>query len=89
MQYNWPETKFARQNTLDEQLEHVLSEAKEVKDALKDKNSTVLEIESELADLHHSLETYFRILERYESQQYVDHLIESTRQKNDERDYYA
>jgi predicted nucleic acid-binding Zn-ribbon protein len=89
MKYNWPETKFARKNTLDEQLEHVLSEAKEVKDALKDKNSTVFEIESEIADLHHSIETYFRILERYESQHYVDHLIESTRHKNDERGYYA
>jgi len=89
MQYNWPETKFARQNNLDEQLEHVLSEAKEVKAALKDKSSTVLEIESEIADLHHSIETYFRILERYESQQYVDHLIESTRRKNDARGYYA
>jgi len=88
MQFTWPETKFARENTIADQLEHVFSEVKEIKEALKDPACNVLDIDTEIMDLHHSLETFLRVLQRDESPEYLQHLKQVVINKNRERGYY-
>ena len=84
--YNWPETRFARENTPGKQIDHILSEVDEVIAAGPESNEG---IERELADLHHSLETFWRILERTKGLKYVANLFRATEKKNSMRRYYV
>lgn len=81
--YNWPEAKFARLNLPATQLEHIISEFEEARTAETDE-----EREMELADLHHSLETYWRIKAGIHGQEYVTSLFGQVEEKNRVRGYY-
>ena len=82
MKGHFPEIKFVRLNSPSEQWEHVLSEFKEVKTAKHPDDALM-----EKVDLFHSLETYFRILERQGVD--VQKLFQKTVQKNLKRRYYS
>jgi len=86
MKFNFPKTKFAEQNTIGKQIEHVLSEAVEVQMELMKSNERA---EDELADLTHSLETLWRIVVAERGEAYVQHLFERVIEKNAERNYYV
>lgn len=88
--YNFPETIFVERNTLGEQVEHVLSEADEVVDALDaaDGLDELGHINEELADLTHSLETLWRIMEDYHGREYVQAIFARVEAKNKARGYY-
>jgi F0F1-type ATP synthase delta subunit len=88
MSFFWPETKFARENSIADQLEHVFSEVEEVKQALKTPDIDIMAVDMEILDLHHSLETFIRVLQRFESPEYIQHLREIVINKNRERGYY-
>lgn len=45
-------------------------------------------VDMEILDLHHSLETFIRVLQRFESPEYIQHLREIVINKNRERGYY-
>ncbi|NLZ19360.1 MAG: hypothetical protein GXY24_03715 [Bacteroidales bacterium] len=85
MNYAWPETKFVNKNNMYQQFDHVMSEIDEVNEIgpCGDLNRLV----EELMDLHHSLETYFRILERDISPQYVCRRQAAVLRKNRDRGY--
>jgi F0F1-type ATP synthase delta subunit len=88
MSFFWPETKFARENSIADQIEHVFSEVEEIKRALKAPDINIMDIDMEIFDLHHSVETFIRLLQRFESPEYVQHLREIVINKNRERGYY-
>jgi hypothetical protein len=88
MSFFWPETKFARENSIADQLEHVFSEVEEVKQALKTPDIDIMAVDMEIFDLHHSLETFIRLLQRFESPEYVQHIRECVIKKNRKRGYY-
>jgi F0F1-type ATP synthase delta subunit len=88
MSFFWPETKFARENSIADQLEHVFSEVEEVKQALKTPDIDIMAVDMEILDLHHSLETFIRVLQRFESPEYIQHLREIVINKNRECGYY-
>ena len=88
MSFFWPETKFARENSIADQLEHVFSEVEEVKQALKTPDINIMDVDMEIFDLYHSLETFIRVLQRFESPEYIQHLREIVINKNRERGYY-
>lgn len=82
MNYIFPETKFAKENDIGTQSDHVCEEYHEFLDATIGSD----EEKEEAMDYYHSLETLFRIWER----QGVD--MEAVRQKvfekNRRRGYY-
>jgi hypothetical protein len=84
--YNWPKTIFVSRNTLIDQLAHILSEVDEITQ-LGPPVTTPL-IHMELADLHHSLETLWQILERQAGQDYVAAIFQAVEEKNRVRGYY-
>lgn len=86
MQFNFPATKFAEENNGFSQAHHVISEAFEAKEALLEgRNDDMLE---ELADLHHSLETFWRILGKSLGEDHVEMIFERVILKNKKRGYY-
>lgn len=87
MNYNFPKTKFAEQNTIGQQIEHVLSEVEEVFLALLEESNE--RGDEELADLTHSLETLWRIIAAERGEEYVQQLFEQVIVKNAERNYYV
>jgi|LGVE01.1.fsa_nt_gb hypothetical protein len=84
-EYNWPEVKFARSNSLAEQLAHILSEVDEITE-LGPPITPLVHLE--LADLHHNLETFWRILAKLAGDDYVAALFQGTEDKNRARGYY-
>jgi hypothetical protein len=86
--YNFPETIFTQQNTHQEQQKHVLSEAQEIEIAL-DANMPEIDVDMEMADLTHSLETYWRKKEAKHGREYVHALFKSVQIKNLARGYYG
>jgi len=81
----YPKTKFATTNTIDEQIDHVLSEIGEV---IREKRGS-LEFFHELADLQHSVETLWNVLDRIYGNDFSEKIIfERIEQKNRERGYY-
>lgn len=93
--YNFPETIFVCENAPGDQLEHVLSEIKEVMEAVEENYEDLEEackdehVEEELADLTGSLETFWRILEARRGQDYVAALFARVEDKNRARGYYS
>jgi len=93
--YNFPETIFVRENAPGDQLEHILSEITEIKEAVEDSYEDFEEackddhVEEELADLYGSLETYWRIKEEQKGQGYVAALFSKVEDKNRVRGYYS
>lgn len=86
--YQWPATVFVNRNTKEQQIHHILSEAFEVAKELKKDSSKKTKIHSELADLTHSLETFWRILEQEHGASYVRDIFCSVFEKNEKRGYY-
>lgn len=84
-EFNWPETRFVRTNNLAQQLEHVLSEVDEIKELAPPVTPLV---HMELADLHHSLETFWRILSGRAGDDYVAAVFQAVEDKNRARGYY-
>lgn len=82
MAWRFPEVKFVRTNTKEEQVGHILSEAVEVYYALLDKKG----LDEEMADLLHSCETYFRIRQREGCD--VHKVFSRVIEKNRKRGYY-
>lgn len=82
--YSFPKTKFVTENTIDQQVDHIRSEYVEFQREFTAARMGLAD--HELADLYHSIETYFRMRER----QGVD--IKATfaevQQKNQDRGYY-
>jgi len=94
-EYNWPETIFVRQNTASQQLDHILSEVDEITQIGPhvDPSSSVTDpiqrhLHMEIADLHHSIETYWRRLEREHGPDYVAAVFQAVEDKNRVRGYY-
>lgn len=82
----YPETKFARTNTIDEQVDHVLSE---ICEAIREKRGS-LEFLHELADVQASIETLWNVLDRIYGTDFSEKIIfERIEQKNRERGYYV
>jgi NTP pyrophosphatase (non-canonical NTP hydrolase) len=88
VKFNWPPTRFALENTPGGQLDHVLSEALEVSEALDNPSKSAADVEEELADLHHSIETYWRILQTYYGSDHVAAIMARVEVKNRVRGYY-
>lgn len=87
--FNWPETIFARRNTPDEQLDHVISEVDEASVLTPSSGAEAEEaLHEELADLVHSLETYWRIVGRLRGLGYVRSVFSRVEDKNRARGYY-
>lgn len=92
--YNFPATKFTKKNSPGDQLAHILSEMREIRDAVANRfgdlgvaslDDHVLE---ELADLSGSLETFWLILEKLMGREFVTALFDRVEDKNCERGYY-
>lgn len=81
MQYNFPATKFAKENTMMKQIQHVESEIEEYFNSLGFNEKF-----EEAIDVYHSLETLFRILERQGTD--INLAFEKVQQKNEARGYY-
>jgi hypothetical protein len=84
--YSFPLTKWVKTATAAKQKNHFYSEWNEYLDAAAYEHDSQHELE-ELIDLYHSLETYFRILERDGID--VGAAFERVKQKNESRGYYA
>lgn len=88
MVWNWPETVFARHNTPEMQFLHVLSEGDEVDAVGPLFQDSEMELHMEIADLFHSTETYWRIIERTHGMEYVAAVFQAVENKNRARGYY-
>lgn len=84
--FNFPETRFVAENTLGQQIDHIMSEAEEVVAAAEISNEAV---EEELADLTHSLETFWRKMQLERGEEYVEELFDRVEEKNRVRGYYG
>jgi|GEM_PF-1778987 len=84
--YSWPETIYASRNSLGEQLDHILSEVDEITE-LGPPVSPLIHME--IADLQHSIETFWRILERQTNgEEYIAAVFQAVEDKNRKRGYY-
>jgi len=89
MKFNFPKVKFAATNSAGEQLDHFLSEVKEVREELEKGSGRDIELaDLEMMDALHSLETFFRIRRAGRGARYVDGLRRKVVEKNRERGYY-
>lgn len=92
--YNFPETTFVHENYPGDQLDHILSETEEVAHAVLEKYEDLEEackdahVLEELADLTGSLETFWRIQEKGNGQEYVQEIFRRVAEKNRARGYY-
>lgn len=81
--YRFPATKFVQENTMEEQADHVLSEAIEFTQA------EGVDKLREGADVYHSLETLFRQAEEKYGREFIrDAVFGWIEKKNRERGYY-
>ncbi|MGE4544194.1 MAG: hypothetical protein AB7D06_08795 [Pedobacter sp.] len=94
-EYNWPETIFVRQNTTAQQLDHILSEVDEINqigphiDPDGSPNDPILRhLHMKVADLHHSIETYWRKLEIERGPEYVSAVFQAVEDESRVRGYY-
>lgn len=87
MIYLFPQTRFAQTNTRAEQLQHILSEADEVRNTIINAEPASRTTE-EVIDTWHSIETYIRQLEKEHGIERVLEAIDQVVKKNDQRGYY-
>ncbi len=97
----WPETTFVRKNTIAKQIDHVISEIDEVAEAAEFTDPApqsqsgdgippaMLPLFRELADLHHSLETLWRVIAEAYGWEAVQALFSWIEDKNRVRGYYS
>lgn len=86
LNFNFPKSRFVAENTLGKQIDHILSEVEEVREAFEISNEAV---EEELADLTHSLETFWRKMQLERGEEYVEALFDRVEEKNRVRGYYG
>jgi uncharacterized protein YukE len=85
MNYSFPLTKWVKTATASQQLTHINSEVQEMNEAYTaESGERVIE---EAMDLYHSLETYFRILDRGGIN--INEYRQMVQAKNEARGYYA
>ncbi|APG24082.1 hypothetical protein [Syntrophotalea acetylenica] len=83
--YNWPAVKFSQTNSQADQFAHILSEIDEINE-IGPFFGPLLHME--LADLHHSIETYWRIAAKRYGQEHIDAIFQAVENKNRARGYY-
>lgn len=88
IKYNFPETRFVRENNIGKQFSHILSEVAEAFDLFQASDVLTARHFEELADLSHSLETLWRIVERHHGSDLVAQIFAAVQEKNSERGYY-
>lgn len=88
MKFNFPATRFACENSAEQQAEHALSEAAEVQELLEAPARDIDRIDEEMMDLLHSAETYWRIRAAGRGDAYVQMLRDRVVVKNEIRGYY-
>jgi len=92
--YNFPPTKFVDENSLGDQLDHVMSEDLEVLEIVQEKYDDLEEacndehLLEEMVDKTQSLETYWRIMEEQRGKEYVQQLFAKVENKCRARGYY-
>lgn len=86
MNYSFPEARFARELSIEQQVAHLFSEVDEVAEHGPEISREML---LEAMDLLHSCETLFRIVERVYGPDYVDQMRLETIGKNAGRGYYG
>ena len=89
IEFNFPRARFVGTNTPADQIQHVLSEADEVRQAFVDDSAPLNDLITELADLTHSLETYWRIMINKFGTEFVENVFDQVEKKNSDRGYYA
>lgn len=94
LEYNFPPTKFVYENSLGDQLDHVMSEDLEVLEIVQEKYDDLEEackdehLLEEMVDKTQSLETWWRIMEEQRGKEYVQDLFAKVEKKCRERGYY-
>lgn len=92
--YNFPPTKFVDENSLGDQLDHVMSEDLEVLEIVQEKYDDLEEackdehLLEEMVDKTQSLETWWRIMEEQRGKEYVQQLFAKVENKCRQRGYY-
>jgi len=86
--FNFPRSIFTERNSCGQQLDHVMSEVDEVKEAFLDESRLFEQCVMEIADLTHSLETYWRMLADQRGDDYVERIFDQVIKKNRDRGYY-
>lgn len=92
--YNFPPTKFVDENSLGDQLDHVMSEDLEVLEIVQEKYDDLEEackdedLLEEMVDKTQSLETFWRIMKEQRGREYVQQLFAKVENKCRERGYY-
>ena len=89
IEFNFPRTRFADENTAGQQLDHMMSEVEEIREACEDESIPIDDIVMEIADLTHSLETYWRIMIAQRGKKYVANIFDKVIEKNANRNYYS
>lgn len=93
--YNFPPTKFVKENSLGDQLDHVMSEDLEVLEIVQMKYEDLEEackddhLLEEMVDKTQSLETFWRIMEKKHGQEYVQGLFAKVKDKCRAKGYYG
>jgi len=85
MYYNFPETKFVKENKPSDQVRHIVSEMKEIQDELNKTPLQMTRVYEEIVDLYHSIETLFRML----NGKVLNETVSKVRHKNQVRAYYS
>ena len=89
MNYTFPPTTFSRTNSQSQQVRHILSECAEVIDAMIAHGGIIVgNVEAELMDLTHSLETFWRMREESHGEHHVAGIVAGIVAKNRARGYY-
>lgn len=84
--FTFPESKFARDNTITAQIDHVQEEVNEaIADICYDRKQAAL---LECVDIYHASETLMRIMIRRFGEEKVKALVAECHKKNDDRGYY-
>ena len=85
--YNFPPTKFVDENSLGDQLDHVMSEDLEVLEIVQEKYDDLEEackdehLLEEMVDKTQSLETFWRKMEKQHGKEYVQQLFAKVENK--------
>lgn len=86
MKYNFPQARHSQRNSMIEQFRHVESELREAYAEFQSAN--ILEFLEEMADLTHSIETFWRIVERDLGKAALGDAFRNVENKNLNRGYY-
>jgi|GEM_PF-5801677 hypothetical protein len=86
--YKFPKAKFADENTVVEQIDHLYSEIEECLQALDEQSKDLFHLAEEIFDVSHSAETALRIIESLEGPEFLRNVKYFVIAKNADRGYY-